>query len=310
MKNIYLLLTLLCSLQLFACSGPNIELEIASHRNINPDHSGRPSPVKMKVFELRNNINFEHADFTTLFTNPIQVLGADLLATDEFILIPGETRIIKYMPNLATKYIGVIAGFRQLDRATWRIIHPVIADKKNPVGLEISDTSVLLIVGHFLKDWSPEIAVQSYNPTMSQQNSSDKANQHAAPLGQTNNAQSPSSKMILMSTPAETNTNTVDSNVPPTPTEPFISQPRTLSPASSSPSPSGTPSVIPPTAPQTNFIDSPINPNGSIRKNNQLPPDSLGKDEKAQANDIPINQSPTNKLPMEQIITTNKNAPQ
>ena len=66
---------------LAGCSSPpRIDLALASQPNINPDHSGRPSPVIVKTFELRTDLNFKQADFQSLFDRPVQVLGADLVA--------------------------------------------------------------------------------------------------------------------------------------------------------------------------------------------------------------------------------------
>lgn len=225
MKRLSLLVILLCSLQLFACAKPSIELGIASHPNINPDHSGRPSPVKIKMFELRSNVAFEHADFQTLFTNPIQALGAELLATDEFILIPGEARTITYIPNPSTEYIGIIAGFRQLDRALWRIAYIVDAGTKNEIGIEISDANLFLIIGDALDDWSPERVIKS-NPNMLQQTSPSSITPQNNKLQPSQQLDSSPPKMLSMpettkATSSEIQKQTLDTINPYLPKEPI-----------------------------------------------------------------------------------------
>ena len=46
-----------------------------------------------------------------------------MLARDEFILRPGEKRRIERKSNAQTMAIGVLAGYRDLPNATWRVVH-------------------------------------------------------------------------------------------------------------------------------------------------------------------------------------------
>lgn len=158
-----LLLCLLCCIPLsFGCSKSRIELAIASQPNVNPDHSGRPSPVIVKVLELRSDLVFKQAEFQTMFDTPLQVLGADLVAADELVFIPGEARRVAYQPTPNTKWIGIVAGFRQIDRALWRIIKPVDPKDKNWLSFELNDASIILVPDKDAKDWNPENAVRQY----------------------------------------------------------------------------------------------------------------------------------------------------
>ena len=129
---------------LAGCSSPpRIDLALASQPNINPDHSGRPSPVIVKTFELRTDLNFKQADFQSLFDRPVQVLGADLVAADEMVLIPGEARKVAYSPHPETKYLGVIGGFRQLERSQWRMIIPAAGGQTIPLPRLMTDAQTL-----------------------------------------------------------------------------------------------------------------------------------------------------------------------
>lgn len=144
------------------CAKPRVELAVASQPNVNPDNSGRPSPVIVKVLELRNDVAFKQAEFQTLFNTPLQILGADLLAADELTFIPGEARRVAYQPTPNTKFVGVIAGFRQMDRALWRIIKPVDPKKGNWLSFELNDVTILVVPDKDAKGWDPEKAVQQY----------------------------------------------------------------------------------------------------------------------------------------------------
>src|SRR6056297_1416255 len=56
----------------------------------NPDRNNRPSPVLVRVYELRSAGAFETADFFALLELDRGVLGAEMLNRWEFQLAPGE----------------------------------------------------------------------------------------------------------------------------------------------------------------------------------------------------------------------------
>jgi type VI secretion system protein VasD len=159
-----LAVVLLC---LAGCGKPRLDLNMASQPNVNPDNSGRPSPVLVKTYELRNDLVFNQSDFQSLFERPVPTLGADLVAADELVLIPGEARKVTYTPSANTRFLGVVAGFRQMERAQWRMIKPVDPEKKNTVALEFNDASILIVPDAQAGKWEPEEAVRQFQQQMS-----------------------------------------------------------------------------------------------------------------------------------------------
>lgn len=87
---------------------------------INPDAAGRPSPVLVKVFQLGATDKFEAADFFALSESAEATLGADLLGVESILLAPGDTKPYDGEFDPGTRFIGVIAGFRDIHRAQWR----------------------------------------------------------------------------------------------------------------------------------------------------------------------------------------------
>ena len=159
---LFVFLVLACLSLGAGCSKPRVEMAVASQPNVNPDHSNRPSPVIVKVYELRNDLAFKQAEFTTLFDTPLQVLGADLIAADELVFIPGEARRVAYQPNANTRFVGIVAGFRQMDRALWRVLKPVDPEKGNLVAIELNDATILVVSDKEAEDWDPEEAVRQF----------------------------------------------------------------------------------------------------------------------------------------------------
>lgn len=100
-----------------------LEIAIAADRNLNTDTKGRGAPMLLRVYELKSDVAFQDADFFALQNTDKAVLGADLLAVDQFILRPGETREIKRKSHPETTAIGIFAGYRDLPNSVWRVVH-------------------------------------------------------------------------------------------------------------------------------------------------------------------------------------------
>jgi type VI secretion system protein VasD len=120
-------------------SGPAmLSATVVAAAQVNPDARRRPSPVVVRVFELKAPTLFEQADFVSLFEKDQAVLAAELVSREEFVLRPGESKPISKPLSPDTKFIGVMAAFRELERARWRAVVPVVAGKKNvlEIGLD------------------------------------------------------------------------------------------------------------------------------------------------------------------------------
>lgn len=198
---LFVLFLVICGAFGSGCSKPAIGLVVASQLNVNPDHSGRPSPVIVKMYELRNDLAFKQADFNSLFDMPIQVLGADLVAADEIVFIPGEARRILYHPNENTRFVGIVAGFRQLDRALWRIIKPVDPEKTTWLAIELNDASILVMPEDSAESWDAEKAVRHFQQRVNTDPAKNGAGA-AAPSPQSG-AMTPEKQPASTSTPAK-----------------------------------------------------------------------------------------------------------
>ena len=78
------LLLAACLLWLGGCASigddiTDLTLEITVAGDVNPDDSGRASPVYLSVFELRDTGTFEYAEYLDLFRDARAALGAGLI---------------------------------------------------------------------------------------------------------------------------------------------------------------------------------------------------------------------------------------
>lgn len=109
-------------------SGPpkaaKARMTVVAQQDVNPDASGRPSPVVLRIYQLAQDATFNNADFFALFDNDQQLLGADLLAREEVQLVPGERKEVEFAVAAATKFVGVVVAYRDIRNAQWRVIQP------------------------------------------------------------------------------------------------------------------------------------------------------------------------------------------
>jgi type VI secretion system protein VasD len=127
-----------------ACASrpPLVRGSIKVDGRANPDASGRPSPVVVRVYELKSLAAFNNADFFALFEKEGETLGADLLGREEFQMDPGESRPYQRQLQPDTRFIGVAAAFRDLERARWRQASPVPVKRTISISLGLEAKAV------------------------------------------------------------------------------------------------------------------------------------------------------------------------
>ena len=119
-----------------------LSINIVTSDNINPDARKRPSPVVVRVYELKSAAQFNGADFLSLYEKDQALLGADIVVRDEFVLRPGETKAINKLLAADTKFIGVVAAFRELERASWRGLVALVPGMDNAVTVNLDGIAV------------------------------------------------------------------------------------------------------------------------------------------------------------------------
>lgn len=99
---------------------PPAIIEIVSERSLNPDIDGMPKPVLLRIYELRAPAAFERSSFFDLQDKDESQLGGDFVRREEFLIAPGERRIIERKGNPDVRSFGFFAAYRDLERSTWR----------------------------------------------------------------------------------------------------------------------------------------------------------------------------------------------
>jgi type VI secretion system protein VasD len=127
-------------------SPPLLRGAIAAGPKSNPDARGRPSPVVVRVYELRSVGAFNGADFFALFEREQEALGSELVGREEFTLAPGEKRPYQRQLQPDTKFIGVAAAFRDLENSSWRQTAPVPPARRPTLTIGVEALAVTMMV--------------------------------------------------------------------------------------------------------------------------------------------------------------------
>ncbi|MHC6223452.1 type VI secretion system lipoprotein TssJ [Pseudomonas sp. X10] len=104
---------------------PGITLYFSAAAGLNPGAGGVPAPVRVRIYELKNSAAFARADYFALAERAQETLAADLIDQDEVLLQPGEQLRLERPLNPATRQVGLVVGYREIDQAQWRSVLPV-----------------------------------------------------------------------------------------------------------------------------------------------------------------------------------------
>jgi type VI secretion system protein VasD len=126
-------LALVIAISVSACGPakpPLLKTSVTVGDDSNPDMKNRPSPVVVRVFELKSLAGFNSADFFSLYDKESETLGADLIGKEELRLRPGEIASLSHQLKPDTKFVAALAAFRDLERSQWRNAVAVPPKKK------------------------------------------------------------------------------------------------------------------------------------------------------------------------------------
>ena len=137
---IYKMIVLLVSLfTLSACSSINssvggffnmdtdLEIKFKVDADVNPDDERKPSPLFVRMYQLKSSKMFNRANFIDLYEKDKEVLGADMISAQKLRRIkPGESRNENFVLNKDARFIGLYAEFLQYKKSSFKLLIPVV----------------------------------------------------------------------------------------------------------------------------------------------------------------------------------------
>ncbi|MCP3869023.1 MAG: type VI secretion system lipoprotein TssJ [Gammaproteobacteria bacterium] len=125
-----------------------LALHITASPLLNPNTDGDPSPLVVRLYELKAETEFKTADFFTLFDQDRTILASDLAASrKELEFKPGERRILDLELSPETRFIGILAAYRDLDNAIWRALTPIATRQANSLAIRLGENELTIAPG-------------------------------------------------------------------------------------------------------------------------------------------------------------------
>ena len=119
-----------------------INLKLTGSDQLNPDLNGRPSPIVVRLFELKHPVAFEHADFFSLYERAKESLAPDLVVSEELELRPGEHVTLRLSVEPGSRYVGVLAAYRDLEQTQWRYVVQITPQALNSASLTLDQAGI------------------------------------------------------------------------------------------------------------------------------------------------------------------------
>lgn len=139
LKSIYAIVIALIMVSVAGCSSLNsavggmfgadtdLTLSFKVESDINPDENKTPSPLFVRMYELKSTKLFKKANFIDIYEQDKERLGADFISVQKLKrLKPGENRENSFVLNEKTRFVGLYAEFLNYKSAKYKIIIPVV----------------------------------------------------------------------------------------------------------------------------------------------------------------------------------------
>ena len=126
--GLYIIIILFNVFLLTHCSKPTVidtQLNIHSARYLNPDINGKTAPIVLTLYELKAPYSFKSSDYSALINNPAKILGTNLIDKQSFEIQPNNSTTLTQIISPQTRYLGIIAGYRNIQISDWRQVIPV-----------------------------------------------------------------------------------------------------------------------------------------------------------------------------------------
>lgn len=118
------------------------EVNVVAAPTLNPDLNGRPSPVVVRFYQLATTDLFNNVDFFQVFEQDQAALGPTFVARQDAVFQPGQIERVTIPIQDKVTALGVVVGFRNYERATWRAVVPLTQERYNVVDLQILSQNV------------------------------------------------------------------------------------------------------------------------------------------------------------------------
>ena len=106
--------------------------------NLNPDINGRPSPVDIRIYQLKQTSTFSQSKFFDLYNHSQSVLGRDLVEEHSFEVRPRRNKKIDINLEKEAKYLGFLVAYYDINQAKWKDVLVVSELERDTMTLSLN----------------------------------------------------------------------------------------------------------------------------------------------------------------------------
>lgn len=160
-KKITIILSIILALTAQGCSiaqpsknkKENISIRLTTNENVNPDINNRPSPLSLYIYLVDDPDYFftqNYFELTGLAENRT-ISSIELI--DNFVIYPKSQKTKEYKLSKDDKFIGIVAGFRDINNSHWKInvdkseikknFFSRIFTKKKTIDIQVNDKKIM-----------------------------------------------------------------------------------------------------------------------------------------------------------------------
>ena len=121
-----------------------IKLNLFAAKNSNPNERGRPAPLNVFIYAVKEPDIFTNADFFDIVDGNRKQVQTAASKLYEAILQPGESRTLFINPGSDVKTLGFIGAYRNLNDTKWIVTWDIPEKKKSWWQKFFSDDSLEL----------------------------------------------------------------------------------------------------------------------------------------------------------------------
>ncbi|MDD1783969.1 type VI secretion system lipoprotein TssJ [Enterovibrio sp. ZSDZ35] len=126
-------------------TAPVFKITIKAASNINPNVDDLPSPVEVRVYQLKDSEAFNQTDFIQIYSDDQGALKADLLSKRYLpSVVPGETTSEFIPASAETKFVGIIVAFANYREANNKVIYESLGNFSQILSLQLDGINLTM----------------------------------------------------------------------------------------------------------------------------------------------------------------------
>lgn len=102
------------------CDVQIVTLNIYAADNINPNENGNPRPVRVQLYQLKNEVRMENATYDQILNNAKETLEDDVLKVDELSIFPNDLVEVKFERIKDASHLAGVALFHSPRGNSWK----------------------------------------------------------------------------------------------------------------------------------------------------------------------------------------------